>query len=351
MTRTLVGSCSWTDPTLIACGRFYPPGVTSAEERLRYYAHAVPARRGRLDVLRAAVRAQQPPVGRAHARRLHLQRQGVRPADRPPGAHGAPCRPGCARPSAPEALGKRNVYRKDVDDDGGRAPLGGPPVGARAAARRRQARRRPLPVPAVVRARRRQRALPARDPASVCPASPSRSSSAAAAGWTARTRRRLRCACSRTPGSPTSASTSPRASARARRRSSPPPRRSPSSACTGATPTPGRRRPAPASDRFKYLYDDAELAEWVPRVRELEARAGAVHVLFNNNYEDWGMRNARRMTQLLGGAPAGRAGRRRPSGRGTAAESAAMRTRAADGGDARTAASGDAALSLTAPKA
>jgi len=28
-----------------------------------------------------------------------------------------------------------------------------------------------------------------------------------------------------------------------------------------------------------------------------------VHVLFNNNYEDWGMRNARRMTQLLGGMP------------------------------------------------
>ncbi|MGE5228105.1 MAG: DUF72 domain-containing protein, partial [Deltaproteobacteria bacterium] len=36
--RILVGSCSWTDPTLIACGRFYPPGVTSAEARLRHYA-------------------------------------------------------------------------------------------------------------------------------------------------------------------------------------------------------------------------------------------------------------------------------------------------------------------------
>src|SRR5512132_1619454 len=36
--RIRVGSCSWTDPTLISCGRFYPPGVTSAEARLRYYA-------------------------------------------------------------------------------------------------------------------------------------------------------------------------------------------------------------------------------------------------------------------------------------------------------------------------
>jgi uncharacterized protein YecE (DUF72 family) len=35
-------------------------------------------------------------------------------------------------------------------------------------------------------------------------------------------------------------------------------------------------------------------------VRELARQTRAVHVLFNNNYEDWGMRNARRMAQLLG---------------------------------------------------
>ncbi len=38
----LAGSASWTDPTLIACGTFYPPGVRSAEERLRYYASQFP---------------------------------------------------------------------------------------------------------------------------------------------------------------------------------------------------------------------------------------------------------------------------------------------------------------------
>ena len=58
-------------------------------------------------------------------------------------------------------------------------------------------------------------------------------------------------------------------------------------------------RSGAASDRFKYLYGDAELEEWVPRVRELAAEAGSVHVLFNNNYEDWGSR-ARRMAHLLG---------------------------------------------------
>jgi len=38
MAKILVGTCSWTDPTLIASGRFYPPGVNTAEARLRHYA-------------------------------------------------------------------------------------------------------------------------------------------------------------------------------------------------------------------------------------------------------------------------------------------------------------------------
>ena len=38
----LVGTASWTDKTLIACGRFYPPGATTAEARLRHYASQFP---------------------------------------------------------------------------------------------------------------------------------------------------------------------------------------------------------------------------------------------------------------------------------------------------------------------
>ena len=38
----LVGTASWTDKTLIDCGRFYPKGATSAEARLRYYASQFP---------------------------------------------------------------------------------------------------------------------------------------------------------------------------------------------------------------------------------------------------------------------------------------------------------------------
>jgi uncharacterized protein YecE (DUF72 family) len=34
----LIGVASWTDKTLVECGRFYPKGATSAEARLRFYA-------------------------------------------------------------------------------------------------------------------------------------------------------------------------------------------------------------------------------------------------------------------------------------------------------------------------
>jgi uncharacterized protein YecE (DUF72 family) len=38
----LVGTAGWTDPTLTAAGVFYPAGADSAEERLRYYASRFP---------------------------------------------------------------------------------------------------------------------------------------------------------------------------------------------------------------------------------------------------------------------------------------------------------------------
>ena len=38
----LVGTASWTDPTLIACKRFYPRGCSTAEARLRHYARTFP---------------------------------------------------------------------------------------------------------------------------------------------------------------------------------------------------------------------------------------------------------------------------------------------------------------------
>jgi uncharacterized protein YecE (DUF72 family) len=40
--EVLVGISSWTEPTLIKRGNFYPKGVTSAEARLKYYASQFP---------------------------------------------------------------------------------------------------------------------------------------------------------------------------------------------------------------------------------------------------------------------------------------------------------------------
>jgi uncharacterized protein YecE (DUF72 family) len=57
-----------------------------------------------------------------------------------------------------------------------------------------------------------------------------------------------------------------------------------------------------AAERFRYLYDDDELAKWVPSVRELAGEARQVHVLMNNCYEDYGVRNAAQIATLLAGS-------------------------------------------------
>ena len=54
-----------------------------------------------------------------------------------------------------------------------------------------------------------------------------------------------------------------------------------------------------ASDRFNYDYPEAELAAMVPRIEELALTAMQTHVVFNNNMEDQGQRNARTLTDLL----------------------------------------------------
>src|SRR5712691_7282360 len=40
--RVLIGTSSWTDPTLVKDGNFYPPGAKSAEARLKFYASQFP---------------------------------------------------------------------------------------------------------------------------------------------------------------------------------------------------------------------------------------------------------------------------------------------------------------------
>ena len=52
-------------------------------------------------------------------------------------------------------------------------------------------------------------------------------------------------------------------------------------------------------ERFRYLYDEGELGEWVPRVQELASQSEQVHVLFNNCYANYGATNALMLAELL----------------------------------------------------
>jgi uncharacterized protein YecE (DUF72 family) len=52
-------------------------------------------------------------------------------------------------------------------------------------------------------------------------------------------------------------------------------------------------------ERFRYLYEPAELGEWVPRIRDAAAHAREVHVLMNNCYANYGTTNAREIADLL----------------------------------------------------
>lgn len=56
-----------------------------------------------------------------------------------------------------------------------------------------------------------------------------------------------------------------------------------------------------SSERFNYDYSKSELAELVPHIQELGKHARQVDVLFNNNHEDQGQRNARSLRRLLDG--------------------------------------------------
>jgi uncharacterized protein YecE (DUF72 family) len=52
-------------------------------------------------------------------------------------------------------------------------------------------------------------------------------------------------------------------------------------------------------DRFDYYYNEDELAPWVDRIKGCAAGASEVHVLFNTNNGDQGVVNARLMARLL----------------------------------------------------
>jgi uncharacterized protein YecE (DUF72 family) len=54
-----------------------------------------------------------------------------------------------------------------------------------------------------------------------------------------------------------------------------------------------------AAERFRYLYSKEELKRWVEPARELAGKAKQLHILMNNCYEDYGVRNAAQIADLL----------------------------------------------------
>ena len=58
-------------------------------------------------------------------------------------------------------------------------------------------------------------------------------------------------------------------------------------------------RGIPVVERFRYLYDEKELGEWVPKVRQAASQVRDVHLLMNNCYANYGTTNAREIAALL----------------------------------------------------
>jgi uncharacterized protein YecE (DUF72 family) len=54
-----------------------------------------------------------------------------------------------------------------------------------------------------------------------------------------------------------------------------------------------------ASERFRYEYAEAELEEWVPKIKDVSEQARETHVLMNNCYRDFAVNNARQLGDLL----------------------------------------------------
>jgi uncharacterized protein YecE (DUF72 family) len=295
--RILVGTCSWTDPTLIACGRFYPPGVSSAKDRLRFYAQQFP-------IVEVDSTYYAPPS----------ERNSVLWAARTPEdfvfnvkayalltSHPARVErlPVWLREALPaEALEKKNAYRDDIDTEAleklwelhrrALAPLADcgklgavlfqfPPWFVRSAENAAYLRGIPERLPGL--------------PLAVEFRGGGWLNEEAAAG----TLRLLEDA-----GLAYVSVDEPQGF-----RSSTPPLTAATASLAivrlhGRNAGTWEAKTKVASDRFNYVYSDVELREWAPRVRELARQTAAVHVLFNNNYEDQGVRNARRMAQLLG---------------------------------------------------
>jgi uncharacterized protein YecE (DUF72 family) len=59
------------------------------------------------------------------------------------------------------------------------------------------------------------------------------------------------------------------------------------------------KRGISAAERFRYLYSEEELEKWVEPAKELAGKSEQLHILMNNCYEDYGVRNAAQIADLI----------------------------------------------------
>lgn len=295
--RILVGTASWTDPTMTAAGVFYPPGADSAEERLQYYAsrfpvvevdatyYALPARRTAelwldrtppdfvFDVKAHALLTGQP----SETRRLPRSIRDALPAD---------------------LAAKPRLYAKDLPRELGDAvweafhdclePLtAAGQLGAVFLQYPRwfftSSENRDAIVEAVERLAPLRAAVELRN-----------------ATWfnEKNLERTLRFLAERSI--PLVLVDGPQGF-----RSSVPAIDATTSPDLAVVRFHGRRtetweaRNIPTVERFRYLYDRDELEEWVPRIRRAAAEVRETHVLMNNCYANYGSTNARELAALL----------------------------------------------------
>jgi uncharacterized protein YecE (DUF72 family) len=67
----------------------------------------------------------------------------------------------------------------------------------------------------------------------------------------------------------------------------------------GRDPEIWEKKSATAAERFRYDYRKKELEQWVPRIEELSGQAAETHVVMNNCYENYAVKNARQLADLL----------------------------------------------------
>jgi uncharacterized protein YecE (DUF72 family) len=59
------------------------------------------------------------------------------------------------------------------------------------------------------------------------------------------------------------------------------------------------KKDIPPSERFRYLYDEDELADWTPKIAPVAKQTKQTHVVYNNCYSNYGTTNAREAARLL----------------------------------------------------